>query len=115
MRLDGPQGRSGQVRKISPPNGIRSLDRPARSQSLYRLPYPAHGNGVTSLPNFMKIRQLLPIFLERHKHKGTMSHAYNQIEGTQGIKVGGREGGDNKKLKRKVLSNSEADIFGQTG
>jgi len=40
-RLGGPQGRSGQVRKISPPTGIRSPDRPARSQSLYRLRYPA--------------------------------------------------------------------------
>ena len=38
-RLGGPQGRSGQVRKISPPTGIRSPDRPARSQSLYRLSY----------------------------------------------------------------------------
>jgi hypothetical protein len=35
-----PQGRYGQVRKISPPTGIRSPDRPARSQSLYRLSYP---------------------------------------------------------------------------
>jgi hypothetical protein len=41
-RLGGPQGRSGQVRKISPPTGIRSPDRPARSQSLYRLSYPVH-------------------------------------------------------------------------
>jgi len=42
-RLGGPQGRSGQVRKIlPPPTGIRSPDRPARSQSLYRLSYPAH-------------------------------------------------------------------------
>jgi hypothetical protein len=41
-RLGGPQGRSGQVRKISPPTGIQSPDRPARSQSLYRLIYPAH-------------------------------------------------------------------------
>jgi hypothetical protein len=41
-RLGGPQGRSGQVRKISPPTGIRSPDLPARSQSLYRLSYPAH-------------------------------------------------------------------------
>jgi len=40
-RLGGPQGRSGQVRKILPPNGIRSPDRPTRSQSLYRLCYPA--------------------------------------------------------------------------
>ena len=40
MRLDGPQGRSGQVRKISPTTGIRSSERPARSESLYRLSYP---------------------------------------------------------------------------
>ena len=39
-RLGGPQGRSGQVRKISPPTGIRTPDRPARIQSLYRLSYP---------------------------------------------------------------------------
>ena len=36
-RLGGPQGGSGQVRKISPPTGIRSPECPARSQSLYRL------------------------------------------------------------------------------
>ena len=41
-RLGGPQGPSGQVRKISPPTGIQPPDRPARSQSLYRLSYPAH-------------------------------------------------------------------------
>ena len=43
-RLGGPQqGRFRQVRKNSPPpTGIRSPDRPARSQSLYRLSYPAH-------------------------------------------------------------------------
>ena len=34
-------GSSGQVRKISPPTGIRYPDCPARSQSLYRLSYPA--------------------------------------------------------------------------
>ena len=28
-RLGGPQGRSGRVRKFSPPTGIRSPDRPA--------------------------------------------------------------------------------------
>ena len=38
--LGGPQGRSGRGWKISPPTGIRSLDRPARSESLYRLSYP---------------------------------------------------------------------------
>ena len=39
-RLGGPQGRSGRVRKISPPTGIRSPDRPTLSESLYRLSYP---------------------------------------------------------------------------
>ena len=41
-RLGGSQGRSGQVRKISPPTGIRSPDGPALSQSLCRLSYPVH-------------------------------------------------------------------------
>jgi hypothetical protein len=36
-RLVGPQSLSGRVRKISPPNGIRSPGRPSRSKSLYRL------------------------------------------------------------------------------
>ena len=35
--LPAVQGRSGRVRKISPPTGIRSPDRPARSELLYRL------------------------------------------------------------------------------
>jgi hypothetical protein len=39
-RLSGLRGRSGRVRKIfSPPTGIRSPDRPARSESIYRLSY----------------------------------------------------------------------------
>ena len=41
-RLDGAQGQSGRVRKISPHTGIRFPDRPARSKSQYRLSYPAH-------------------------------------------------------------------------
>jgi hypothetical protein len=40
-RPGGLQGRSGRVRKISPPTGIRYPDRPACSQSLYRLSYPS--------------------------------------------------------------------------
>ena len=47
-RLGGPQGRSGQVRKISLPTWIRSPDLPVRSQSLYRLGYPPlHLDGMT--------------------------------------------------------------------
>ena len=38
-RLGGPQGRSGRVRKITPPTGIRSPDRPTCSELLYRLSY----------------------------------------------------------------------------
>ena len=33
-RLRGPQGRSGRVREVLPPTGIRSPDHPARSESL---------------------------------------------------------------------------------
>ena len=40
-RLGGPQGRSGRAENLVPTE-IRSTDRPARSQSLYRLSYPAH-------------------------------------------------------------------------
>ena len=36
-RLGGAQGRSGRVRKISPPTVIRSPDHPALSKSVYRL------------------------------------------------------------------------------
>ena len=39
-RLGGPQGRSGRVRIISPPTGIRFPDRPTCSESLYRLSHP---------------------------------------------------------------------------
>jgi hypothetical protein len=38
--LGWPQGRYGRVRKISPPTGIRSPGRPARSEALYWLSYP---------------------------------------------------------------------------
>ena len=40
LRPGGPQDRYRRVLKISPPTGIRSPDRPARSESLYRLSYP---------------------------------------------------------------------------
>jgi hypothetical protein len=45
-RLDGLQGRSGQVRKIPPPTGILSADRPSRSESLCRLRLPGPGPSV---------------------------------------------------------------------
>ena len=69
-RLCGSQARSGRVRKISPPIGIRSPDHPAGTESLYRLSYPGPviievtGENPVSLPlcppqiglNFDRIR-----------------------------------------------------------
>jgi hypothetical protein len=40
-RLGGLHGRSGRMRKISPPTGIRSPYSPARNESLYRLSHPS--------------------------------------------------------------------------
>jgi len=51
-RLRGAHGRSGQVRKISPPTGIRSPVRPARSQSLYRLSNPGPRDLLKLTKNF---------------------------------------------------------------
>ena len=36
----------GRVRKISPPTGIESPERPARSESLYRLSYHFHSIAI---------------------------------------------------------------------
>jgi hypothetical protein len=50
-RLDWSQGRSERMGKnlTPPPPGIRSPDRPAHSQSLYRLSYPdPHYHGITA-------------------------------------------------------------------
>ena len=51
-RLGGPQCRSGRVRKISPPTGIRSPDRPVRSESLYGLSYPGPQSGRTTVHKY---------------------------------------------------------------
>ena len=50
-RLGGPQDRYGQVRKITPPTGIRSPDRPARSQYSYMYVQRKHKATVCS-PKF---------------------------------------------------------------
>ena len=52
-RLGGPQGRSGRVRKISPPpTRIRSPDRPVRSESLSRPTYKS------KIPQFFTCTQI---------------------------------------------------------
>ena len=63
-RLGGPQGRSGRVRKISPPTGIRSPDRPARSESLYRLSYPGRQKDICFILIVMPLQQLRKRILE---------------------------------------------------
>ena len=77
-RLGGPQGRSGQVRKISPPTGNRSPDRPARSSVAIPTELPGPPTVITLIINvtqmeatrlcliFMKITSTL---LHKHKHK----------------------------------------------
>ena len=60
-RLGGPQGRSGRVEKISPPTGIRSPYRPARSESLYRLSY----SGSNSSTNIILIIPLSSYYPQR--------------------------------------------------
>ena len=52
-KLGGPQDRSGRVRKISPPTGIRSRDRPARSESLYRLSHRGSTKGMKQFDNWV--------------------------------------------------------------
>ena len=49
-RLGGLQGRSGRVRKISPPTGVRSTDHPAPCESLYRLRH--HGESTLCINSF---------------------------------------------------------------
>ena len=51
-RLGGPQGRSGRVRKISHPTGIRSQHRPVRSESLYRLSYRGSTGNVLYIRSY---------------------------------------------------------------
>ena len=64
-RLDGSQGRSGRVRKISPPTGIRSPDRQVRNESLYRLSYPGpHALNKMKYVFFLSFYVSLFLFIE---------------------------------------------------
>jgi hypothetical protein len=58
--LNGPQGRSGRVRKILPPTGIRFSDHLARSESLYRLRYPGNILVPQFVFNIYKVVQIWP-------------------------------------------------------
>jgi len=58
-RVGGPQVRSGRA-EILAPTGIRSPNRPARRQSLYRLSYRAHNVNIVDLLNYEFRRNLSP-------------------------------------------------------
>ena len=67
-RLCGPQGRSGRAEILVPPwNSIP--DRPARSQSLYRLSYPAHRYKILTI--FISWQRRTFFIRMWHTHKGT--------------------------------------------
>jgi hypothetical protein len=52
-----PAGKIRRLRSGANPRSIRSLDRPARSQSLYRLSYPAHNkNNNETKKNYFTLR-----------------------------------------------------------
>jgi hypothetical protein len=61
-RLGRPQGRSGQVWKISPPTGIQSPERPARSYSLCRL---SCRNYISSVPEVIWLH-ILTVIQNKH-------------------------------------------------
>ena len=61
-RLGGPQGRSGPAENVAP-LGIRSPDRPARSQSLYQLSYPADSLLQYNKKNEFSLDKELPFVL----------------------------------------------------
>ena len=65
-RLDGHQNRSETVRKISPPTGILSPDRPARSELLYWL----------SCPGSSSVRISSYLITQRHYAPPTVTSVY---------------------------------------
>jgi len=84
-KLGEPQDPSVLVRKLSF-TGLRSPDRPARSQSLYRLRCPDHiSNTVLFIKSFEKIRHMIQRLTWRspaplhtykyiHKYRDTQAH-----------------------------------------
>ena len=64
-RLSGPQGRSGQAENLAP-TGNRSPDRPARSQSLYRLSHPAYIRATTTVYKQRGLKMIPAFRLARH-------------------------------------------------
>jgi len=61
-RLGGTQGRSGGVKKFSPPTGIRSLDKPSRNELLHRLKYSGEGKEYGEKDKREHTKKMNPVF-----------------------------------------------------
>jgi len=70
--------------KSRPPTGIRSPERPARSQSLYRLSYPAHQKNKRERYKWEIIRDNDG---ERQKHGGEEDTVNSEHEGKSSTEV----------------------------
>jgi hypothetical protein len=66
-RLGGPHGQSRWIQKISPPTGIRSLDRPACSELLYQLQYPGPCTILVPFLNLKPSKNILTIHSKQQK------------------------------------------------
>jgi len=66
----GLGSRSGQARKISPPTGIRSQDRPARSESL---------TALQKLRSMSVQRQISHLSVIQHKDRPTTSRGISHF------------------------------------
>jgi len=77
--LVGPQGRSGRVRKISPPAAIRSPHGPTRSESLYRLSYPDPTYSVRHWTNFRGLEIIKSIFNECARTRACSFRCFGKI------------------------------------
>jgi hypothetical protein len=98
-RLGGPQTWSGQrgEEKILPLLGLklRSLGRPTRSQSLYRLRYPGSNNNNNNNNN-----NLVITLMENHTEV-LQNKAQRKILGS---KIGTLEGGENSMMKSRIIN-----------
>ena len=66
-RLGGPRVRSGRARKVSPPTGIRSPDRPTRNMSIY-------------LPSQLQFYPITFTFIHLRSHKVYSSFTSHQTD-----------------------------------
>ena len=78
----GPRVRSARVRKISPPpTGIRSPDRPARSESLYRLSHPVRRSSHKAADILVRLLTKLELSRQIFEKYSYITFQYNPANG----------------------------------